>query len=237
MKIRCLGGAVLLLFYIMVPSPAAASDCWDSVIEQHETGFDFVIESEVTGPGAGGAYTYTYRLYRIDQGSVTYRDPSHFTIRFACDSETAEGLIIGGTSGITISGQDGYVEVLEVADSPFGFAEPGLGPDCTTNGIKLEFSDGVLQPDGDGISYPDDPDDPVLVITFSSLAGPEDGQWLVKGGRLLSTTSAKGPVRSPVKPQLEVQYLTDGGDVLVPGCRPPVAVERSSWGTLKQIYE
>jgi hypothetical protein len=228
---RFLGGTVILL-YCLLPLPAGAADCWDAVSDQHETGFDFVLESAVTGPSAGGGYTYTYRLYRIDQGSVTYRDPSHFTIRFACDSETALGLIVGGMNGITFSGDDEHVRLVEVSDSPFGFAEPGLGQGCRTNGIKIHFSSGALKPDGDGVSYPADSDDPVLVISFLSLAGPKDGQFFVKGGRKLDPN----PGDDTGKPDHPVEYLTDGGDAAVPGCRPPVAVHRSSWGVLKQIY-
>lgn len=203
----------------------AHAECWEGVEEQQEIGFDFVIESEVTGPDGNGVYTYTYILYRIDQGDVTYRDPSHFTIRFACEDEAASALVLGGVDGILIWGEPN-AHIDELADDPYGFAEPGLEDGCRANGLKIEFDDDALVPDGDGISYPDDPDDPVLMVQFTSLAAPVEDHWLVKGGRMKRTEMNDG-----------VKFLTDGGTLLVPSCRPPVPVQDTSWGAIKNLYQ
>ena len=232
-KMHFAGGILFLLFMLVLVQPVTAGeDCWITALEKHEMGFDFVVESGVGGPDVNGAYLYTYTLYRIDQGDVTYRDPSHFTLKLACESEPATVLIVDGEAGIHLSGAVDAVTSIEVADSPFGMAEPGFGKDCRTNGIKLEFADGALEPDGDGISYPDDPDDPVLVISFASLGPPEEGYWFVKGGRNL--TGSGGWDAGP--PGDDVIFLSDGGTAIVPDCRPPVPVLPTSWGMLKQRY-
>ena len=221
-----LAAAGLLIIY----SPAFADSCWDGVTEEHEVGFDFRVLADVQGPDIHGVYTYTYRLFRVDQGRITYRDPSHISIRFGCEAEAAKSIILGGDGGITLGGESGSVCAVEVAGDGYGFNEPGLSQDCHTNGIKFEFCNGALEPDGDGVSYPDDPDDPVLVVSFQSLAPPTDGLWFVKGGRKLSGSVGQSGVKPPVT------FLTDGGSLPVPACRPPVPVEAVSWSRVKQMY-
>ncbi len=210
---------------------AYAGSCWDPVQEGHETGFDFAVQDSVSGPDSHGVYTYRYRVHRIDQGSVTYRDPSHLAIEFGCDAEAASEILLGGPSAIVMTGAGDKVCETEVAYDPAGFEEPGLGGGCRANGIKLTFCDGALVPDGDGVSYPDDPDDPVLVITFRSLSPPTYGEWFMKGGRLFSPIFGTfGGARR------DVEYLTDGGLLRVPGCRPPTPTFPVSWSRLKQLY-
>jgi len=227
---RIITSAFVAAGLLITYSPASADSCWDGVTEQQEVGFDFRVVAEVVGPDAHGAYTYTYRLFRVDQGRITYRDPSHVSIRFGCDAEAAESIILGGDSGILLGGESESVCEVEVADDGYGFNEPGLGQDCHTNGIKFGFCEEELVPDGDGVSYPDDPDDPVLVISFQSLAPPTEGLWFAKGGRKLSGSVGQ----SGGKPA--VTFLTDGGPLRVPACRPPVPVEAMSWSRVKQLY-
>jgi hypothetical protein len=218
--------AGLLIIY----SPASADSCWDGVTEEHEVGFDFRVLADVQGPDILGVYTYTYRLFRVDQGRITYRDPSHISIRFECDAEAARSIILGGDDGITLDGESESVCAMEVAEDAYGFNEPGLSEDCHTNGIKFEFCEEGLVPDGDGVSYPADPDDPVLVVSFRSVAPPAEGLWFVKGGRKLTGSVGQGSEKPPVT------FLTDGGSLRVPACRPPVPVEAMSWSRLKQTY-
>ncbi len=226
---RLSGVFIVLLSVPFLAGSASAAGCWDSVTPQQDLGFDYAVDAVVQGPDFDGIYIYTYRIYRLDQGAITYRDPSHVSLNFGCDSEPAWSLIIGGAQGLLITGDAAHACQVEVATDPAGFAEPGLDRGCRTNGIKIEFCDGALEPDGDGVSYPDDPDDPVLTIQFQSLADPSDGHWLVKGGRKF--TGGWGS-------QLpgSTTFLTDGGTVPVPGCRPPLPVEAVSWSHLKQIY-
>ncbi len=224
--LAALAAAGLLIIY----SPAFADSCWDGVAEQQDVGFDFGVISDVQGPDIHGLYTYTYRLYRVDQGRITYRDPSHISIRFECEGEAASSIILDGDSGITLGGESESVCSLEVAEDSYGFNEPGLGQDCHTNGMKVGFCEGGLVPDGDGVSYPTDPDDPVLIVSFKSVAPPTEGLWFVKGGRDLSGAVGKNGTKPLVR------FLTDGGGIRVPACRPPVPVEATSWSRVKQMY-
>ncbi len=230
MSRRIVTAALAAVGFLIVYAPAFADSCWDGVTEQHEIGFDFRVLSDVQGPDIQGVFIYTYRLFRVDQGPITYRDPSHITLRFGCEAEAARSIILGGAAGVTLGGEAGSVCAMEVAADGRGFNEPGLGQDCHTNGIKLELCNGALEPDGDGVSYPNDPGDPVLTISFRSLAPPADGLWFVKGGRKLSGSVGQGGGKPPVT------FLTDGGGARVPACRPPVPVETMSWSRVKQMY-
>ncbi len=220
--------ATTLLF--LVSSPALAASCWDGATEEQEIGFDFLVLGEVQGPDDRGIYTYSYALYRVDQGGITYRSPSHVSILFGCEGEAASGLILGGVSGISLGGASSAVCSTEVAMDASGFNEPGLGDSCPTNGFKLEFCDEVPAPDGDGSSFPDDPNDPVLTISFRSLASPVEGAWFLQGGRNLVGSVVPGSEKPPVT------FLTDGGKLLVPSCLPPLPAESASWGRVKQMY-
>ncbi len=226
-----LGGTLPVLCVLVLAGAAAGDTCWDSVQEGHDLGFDFVIQADVQGPGTQGVAAYTYKIYRVDQGQITYRDPSHLSIQFACDGQGAADLVIGGLAGLLVSGAPGAACELELADDPQGMAEPGLGSGCRVNGLKITLCSGALVPDGDGISYPADPDDPVLVIRFLALGGSQDGEWVVKGGRKLD-----GDLGFGSSSHRDVVFLTDGGGLPVPGCIPVVPVEAVSWGRVKSLY-
>jgi hypothetical protein len=226
-----LGGTLSVLCALVVVGTATADPCWYSIQSGHDLGFDFIIQAEVQGPDDRGVTAYTYHIFRVDEGQITYRDPSHFSLEFACDGQAAADLVIGGLGGIRLSGETASVCDLKLADSPFGLEEPGLGTDCRLNGLKITFCSGALVPDGDGISYPDDPDDPVLTIRFLALGKAQDGAWFAKGGRKLTGDLGFGSSAGRA-----VSFLTDGGGLPVPGCTPVVPVESVSWGRVKSLY-
>jgi len=226
-----LGGTLPLICALFLAGTAPGDSCWTSIQPGGDLGFGFRIQAEVQGPDDQGVTAFTYHIFRIDQGQITYRAPSHLSIQFGCDGQGAADLVIGGPGGIRLSGETASACELLLAESSGGMNEPGLAAGCRLNGLKINFCAGALVPDGDGISYPDDPDDPVLTITFLALGQPEDGAWLVRGGRKLSgdlgfgATSGRG-----------VSYLTDGGILPVPGCTPVVPTRPVSWGRVKSLY-
>lgn len=202
-----------------------AQTCWDTVTPQSIVGFDFEITSVVEGPSPGGAYTYTYTLYRMDNGLALYKGVSHVAFMFPCGMD-AQKSIWGGASGITMTCGKGSCPVVELGGTK-GMSEPIMDPGCRSFwGFKLDGCGAqggrFLLPDVDEVSYPADLMDPFCTITFKSSAKPEMGKWLVKGG-----------VRDGEDGKSK---LYDAGDIWVPSCVPPVSADNMTWGRIKVLY-
>jgi len=204
--------------------------CWDTVAPRNTVGFDFDIISTVDGPDKSGLYTYTYTIYRLDNGAcAVYREISHISFWFPC-GPAAERSIVNGKYGISVSCTDaGYCPTIEMGGSR-GMVEPVMSRSCRAFwGFKL---DACVDPDDymflfpnlNDISFPSDPDDSHCTITFKSRSGPEWGKWFVKGGDAMGRLyKGKG-------------WLYDGGDIKVPTCLPAVDVGEMTWGAIKATY-
>jgi hypothetical protein len=197
-----------------------SAPCWEDVVPQDVVGFDFEITSAVEGPDDSGIYTYTYVVYRIDQGLARYRGVSHISFWFPCKLAAEKG-IIDESFGIDMTCTGGGCPVLEMGGNG-GMTEPVLGSACRFFwGFKFDecgpINDSFLRPNVDEISYPLDPSDPHCTITLRSSSGPEWGKWLIKGGDGKSG-------------------LYDAGDIPVPSCLPAVSVDNVNWGAIKVLY-
>ncbi|MFH0777327.1 MAG: hypothetical protein V2A71_01720 [Candidatus Eisenbacteria bacterium] len=194
--------------------------CWNNVTPQNIVGFDFEITSTVQGPSKAGVYTYTYEVYRIDNGLARYRDPSHISFWLPCGLNAQRG-IMSGIQGIEMTCSRGHCPVLEMGGTK-GMTEPVLAPGCRFFwGFKFDQcvdpSKHFLQPNADALSYPFDPYDPYCVLVVRSSSGPEWGAWIVKGGDGKSG-------------------LYDAGYIKVPTCVPAVATGDVTWGSIKVLY-
>ena len=197
--------------------------CWETVVPQNVVGFDFEIASVVQGPDKSGLYTYTYTLYRLDNGgSAIYREISHLSFWFPC-GPAAERSVLNGKYGITVTYTDaGRCPFVEMGETG-GMAEPVMDKACRKFwGFKLDQCVDTeekmfLFPNLNGISFPSDPDDPYCTITFKSATGPEWGKWLVKGGDGKSG-------------------LYDSGYLKVPTCISAVDSGNMTWGEIKVMY-
>ena len=202
----------------------ATRPCWETVTPQNTVGFDFEISSIVEGPTAGGVFTYTYTLYRIDNGYTKYKGVSHVSIWFPCGLD-AERSILEGAAGITMTCREGNCPKVEFGGTS-GMAEPIMDPSCQHFwGFKLDNcgAEGgyFLLPHVDGVSHPNDWLDPFCTITFRASTKPQMGKWLVKGG-------AKDG---------EEGKLYDSGGIWVPSCLgTAVATGDMSWGSIKVLY-
>jgi hypothetical protein len=203
------------------------SRCWQTVTAQNIPGFDFEITSVVQGPDKSGLYTYTYTIYRLDQGIVRYRDFSHVSFWFPCGPAAEKG-VLNGIYGITVTCTDaGSCPEIEMGGTN-GMVEPVMDRDCKFFwGFKLDECKDTeeklfLLPNFDCVSFPQDPYDPSCTITFRSRSGPTWGKWLVKGGGERGGRGKSG--------------LYDAGDIKVPGCIPAVDIGNMTWGAIKVIY-
>ena len=198
--------------------------CWETVTPQNVFGFDFEISSTVDGPTPGGVYTYTYTLYRIDNGLAKYKGVSHVSIWFPCGLD-AERSILEGARGITMTCREGACPMVEPGGND-GMVEPILDPGCQQFwGFKLDEcgAEGgyFLRPHPDQVSYPFDWMDPFCTITFLSATGPEMGKWMVKGGALDGQDGK----------------LYDTGNIWVPSCLgTAVSTGDATWGAIKVLY-
>lgn len=199
---------------------AFSGSCWETLTPEDIVGFDFEIVSVVDGPDEGGFYTYTYTIYRHDQGIARYRDVSHISLWFPCKI-AAQKSIQNGKFGIEVMCSEGGCPIIEMGGT-CGMCEPVLDDECRSFwGIKLDEcgnSGGrFLLPNLDEVTYPEDASDPHCVIAFRSSAEPELSKWLIKGGDGKSG-------------------LYDAGDIRVPTCAPAVSTDQLSWGTVKVLY-
>jgi hypothetical protein len=197
--------------------------CWETVAPQNVVGFDFEIASVVQGPDKSGLYTYTYTIYRLDNGgSAIYREISHFSFWFPC-GPAGEKDMVNGIYGVTVTCTDaGHCPKVEMGETN-GMAEPVMDKSCKKFwGFRLDECVDTeekmfLFPNLNGISFPFDPDDPYCTITFKCRSAFEWGKWLVKGGDGKSG-------------------LYDSGDIKVPSCFSPVDAGNMSWGAIKVMY-
>ncbi len=213
---------VILLFF----AHAFAYDtppCWETVVPQNVTGFDFEIVSVVQGPDKSGLYTYTYTVYRMDNGpTARYRELSHFSFWFPCGLP-AQMAVVNGIYGITMSCTDAGLCPKAETGGTNGMTEPVMNKSCNKFwGFKIEEcvdnDDRMfLLPNYNGVSYPTDIYDPFCTIVFKSAVGPEWGKWLIKGGDGKSG-------------------LYDAGIIKVPTCFHPVDAGNMSWGQIKVMY-
>gem|GEM_PF-5959982 len=155
---------------------AFSTPCWEDVVPQNIVGLEFQVTSVVEGPDEVGIYTYTYTLYRIDQGLARYRDVSHVSFWFPCKLGAEKG-VINGQFGIQMVCTGGGCPVLEMGGTG-GMTEPVLDSACRFFwGFKFDEcseTDGrFLLPNVDEVSYPADPADPHCKIALRSSAGPE----------------------------------------------------------------
>jgi hypothetical protein len=195
-----------------------ALPCWNTVTPQNVVGFDFEITSVVQGPDKSGLYTYTYTIYRLDQGFVCYNRVSHISFWFPCGPAAERG-VLNGVPGITVSCRWGDCSAIEMGKTN-GMSEATMSPACRLFwGFRLDQcgDDDFLLPNFNGVSYPQDRGDPYCTITFRSRSAPEWGKWFVKGG-------------------CEKSRLYDAGDIKVPTCIPAVDVGNMTWGAIKVIY-
>lgn len=204
---------------------AFSQPCWETVTSEDVGGFDFEVTHVVQGPDKAGCYTYTYTIYRYDQGLARYKDVSHISFWFPCKIAAQRG-IVNGEFGVHVTCTEGGCPVIELGGI-MGMTEPALHHDCRSFwGFKLdecENGDGhFLFPNVNGVSYPEDPSDPHCVVVIRSSAEPEWGKWLIKGG------CKEGGCRDGV--------LYDAGHVQVPTCPPPVPVDYTTWGRIKVLY-
>ncbi len=225
MQLRVLAAALIVVGGWC--ATALALPCWDTAAPQNVVGFDFEISSVVEGPTPAGVYTYTYTLYRIDNGFARYKGVSHVSFWFPCGLD-AQRSIIGGPSGITMTCVEGNCPLVELGGSS-GMSEPIMNPDCQKFwGFKLDAcavqGGYFLLPHIDEISYPFDWMDPFCTITLRSFVKPEMGKWLVKSGVLTDGDDGK-------------TQLYDSGNVWVPMClRTAVTTGDATWGSIKTLY-
>ncbi len=202
----------------------ASRPCWETITPQNTVGYDFEISSIVEGPTAGGVYTYTYTLYRIDNGYTKYKGVSHISIWFPCGLD-AERSVLGGARGITMTCREGDCPVVETGGTS-GMTEPIMDKVCGTFwGFKLDncVAQGgyFLLPHVDGVSYPNDWLDPFCTITFMASTKPQMGKWVVKGG------ARDG----------EEGKFYDSGSIWVPSClQTTVDANNMTWGSIKVLY-
>jgi hypothetical protein len=207
-------------------SVAFGLPCWNTVTPQNVVGFDFEISSVVAGPSPSGVFTYTYTLYRMDNGFAKYKGVSHVSFWFPCALDAQRG-ILGGPSGITMTCSEGSCPVVELGGR-FGMSEPILDPSCQKFwGFKLDAcgAEGgyFLLPHIDEVSYPSDWMDPFCTITFQSSSKPQMGKWLIKGGVKDGDTGKS--------------QVYDAGEVWVPTCLgTAVPAGDPTWGRIKTLY-
>ncbi|MCX5801485.1 MAG: hypothetical protein NTX17_08875 [Candidatus Eisenbacteria bacterium] len=210
--------------------------CWNTVVPRNMVGFDLNVISTVDGPDKSGLYTYTYTIYRLDNGLkldngawVLYREISHISFWFPC-GPAAERSIVNGKYGISVSCTDaGQCPTIEMGGSR-GMVEPVMSRSCSVFwGFKLDAcvcpDDRIfLLPNLNKISFPTDPEDPHCTITFKSGSAPEWGKWLAKGG------ATRGGLHDGMG------WVYDAGDIKVPTCVPAVDVGDMTWGAIKATY-
>jgi len=203
--------------------------CWEDVVPQNVTGFDFEVGHTVTGPDRSGLYTYTYTLYRMDNGPALYKSISHISFWFPCGL-AAQRSVLYGPQGISVT----YIkDGLSVATActkiemggTNGMSEPIMSKECRFFwGFKFDECEenNFLMPNANGVSWPTDLSyEPYCVITFKGRSAPVWGKWLVKGG------GGRGAGKSG---------LYDAGDVRVPACVPAVDAGSMTWGEIKATY-
>ncbi len=211
-------------------STVAVAACFDhpGAGAPQSPGFEFVVEDEVEGPDDRGLFHYTYRIYREDRGQVDYGEATHFGLLLSCAVYPAGSLIRGGGAGIGVAG-DVSTCGLRIGEARGDFVVPGASNDCTDTGFEVSFCGGGLIPDGDFRSYPQDTDDPVLVVSFTSLSDPTEGTWFMRGGAV-ANAGTPGATRQLLR---EPVALLASQTVQVPSCLFVVPTESVSWGLLK----